>query len=68
MKVDLAMLIISMLILLVVGITSYVDYTVKRDCLAAGYASHTVVFPFEGYCIKRVDQTDVVIPVEGIRK
>jgi hypothetical protein len=32
-------------------------------CLAAGYTSSKVSWKLDAYCIKRVDQTDVVVPL-----
>lgn len=33
-------------------------------CLASGYPTAAVSYTFDRYCIKRVDQTDVVVPFD----
>jgi len=38
----------------------------ERKCLAAGYKSGKIDVLLTGYCIKRVDQTDVVVPLKKI--
>lgn len=35
----------------------------ERHCLAAGYPHASVTIALERYCVKRVDQTDVVVPL-----
>ena len=35
----------------------------ERACLRAGYPDYRVSFPLERYCVKRVDQSDVVVPL-----
>lgn len=34
-----------------------------RRCLAAGYPKGEVSYTLDRYCIRRVDQTDVVVPL-----
>ena len=36
----------------------------RSGCLAAGYPSARVDYARHRYCIKRVDQTDVVVPFD----
>lgn len=33
-------------------------------CLKAGYPTYTFDFKLNGYCVKRLDQTDVVVPID----
>lgn len=43
--------------------------SVQTTCLAAGYpAIRTTFSPLQGYCVRRVNQTDEVVTVESIRK
>jgi hypothetical protein len=39
----------------------------ERACLKAGYREAHVDFTLNRYCVKRVEQTDVVIPLEQVR-
>lgn len=51
---------VAVAVMLVVG---WVNLQTQRRCLAAGYPAYRVTPLFlERYCVKRVDQTDVVIP------
>ena len=52
---------IACAILVVKLAAGLVDWHTKRQCLAAGYMRHERSL-FTRYCVKRVDQTDVVIP------
>lgn len=40
--------------------------SISRTCLLAGFPSSATDWRMNGFCIKRVDQTDVVVPVESI--
>lgn len=40
----------------------------ERDCLAAGYSRADWRFIGPSYCITRTDQTDVVVPVDSVRR
>lgn len=40
---------------------------VESECLSYGYPKGRVDMVFSGYCVKRVDQTDVVVPVSKVR-
>jgi hypothetical protein len=37
---------------------------IERACLAAGYPSHRASLVKGDYCVKRVDQSDVVVPFD----
>lgn len=51
----------SMLIAVCIGLSAH------RLCLAAGWPVAEVDYTFTAYCIKRVDQTDVVKPLREIK-
>jgi hypothetical protein len=38
----------------------------QRQCLAKGWPAAKVTILLEPYCVKRVDQTDVVLPLAQI--
>jgi hypothetical protein len=40
----------------------------EADCLAAGYTAAKIDYKFTEYCIKRIDQTDVVVRLKDIQK
>lgn len=40
----------------------------KSTCLALGYRSVEIDASLAAYCIKRVDQTDIVVPIEEAKK
>ena len=40
----------------------------SRSCLKAGYPSAQIDISLNRYCTKRVDQTDVVKPLEELEK
>lgn len=42
------------------------SYTLQATCLRAGYPDTRMTLTAR-YCVKRMDQTDVVIPVEQVR-
>lgn len=54
--------IVTILTLAVVLAWGGVQMVTESQCLAAGYPSAKVSWAFDRYCIKRVDQTDVVVP------
>jgi hypothetical protein len=39
----------------------------ERQCLRAGYPEASLRLIGPNYCIKRVDQTDVVIPADSVK-
>lgn len=47
--------------------TSYTSWKLKRFCLSKGYPQVSLSYYSESYCIKRLDQTDVVTPVSELR-
>lgn len=38
----------------------------KEICLKNGYPNVTTTYSSEAYCIKRLDQTDIVVPVSEL--
>lgn len=52
--------------LLLVGIYGAVDCRTETFCNAHGYPSSKVNWNLNTYCIKRQDQTDIVVPVDDI--
>lgn len=63
-------LIIVVVVLLIAGtvVPGYIRWRTDRTCLEHGYPSSRVMWPDAArYCIKRVDQTDVVIPLDSVR-
>ncbi len=50
-------------ILIVCGIVIFgiTDVRAGKACLVLGYPSHKITWNLDAYCIKRVDQTDVVV-------
>jgi hypothetical protein len=51
-----------------VAIFGYVRLSAQTECLAAGYPGSALSLYLEVYCIKRVDQTDVVIPLSEVSR
>jgi hypothetical protein len=50
------------------GLMAICQVTTERACLRSGYPGAKVSFVLERYCVKRVDQTDVVVPLSVVRK
>ena len=44
-----------------------VGVTTEQACFRLGYPHSGVSYTFERYCIKRVDQTDMVVPLRQLR-
>lgn len=63
-----AVLILSIsLLVVVVCISAVASYRVSVACLAAGFPSYAVTLS-GGYCVKRVNQTDVVVPLREVKR
>lgn len=43
-------------------------FTANTKCLRFGYSSSKIDATFDSYCIKRVNQTDVVIPLSELKE
>jgi hypothetical protein len=43
------------------------DARADAACLRAGYPSARIDWSLNAYCVKRVDQTDVVVPLSTVR-
>lgn len=48
------------------AISTFYAFRDGKACLDAGYPEYKQDWRFNGYCLKRVDQTDVVVPVEKV--
>lgn len=48
-------------------ISMIITLKAESDCLKAGYSKTKVVL-ITAYCIKRADQTDVVVPLSAIKE
>lgn len=60
-----AMLVLVGVVSIVVGVTfGVVQASTLKQCLALGYPSARIDYMLTQYCVKRVDQTDVVVPLE----
>jgi hypothetical protein len=44
------------------------DAKTAAFCLKHGYPSSNMTFGLDKYCIKRVDQTDVVVPIDEVQE
>lgn len=54
-------------LILVVGYLAFfavLSARTEADCLSSGYPAHNVTWNGARYCIKRVDQTDIVVPFD----
>jgi hypothetical protein len=40
----------------------------EPTCLRAGYPEVKLTWTLRAFCVKRIDQTDVVVPIEEVRK
>lgn len=40
------------------------DAQTQVGCLQAGYPAHTVTWALQRYCLRRVNQTDMVVPYD----
>jgi hypothetical protein len=62
------------LVVVVVGmiaLMSYVQYgtsTTHTRCVVRGYPSYYVTWTLDRYCIKRVGQSDVVVPLDSLER
>lgn len=56
-------LVILLLIIAIAGVQSVVTTVDNSICLAHGYREAKITMDFKGYCIKTVNQTDVVVPI-----
>lgn len=41
--------------------------TTAKFCLSHGYANSEVTWDYSRYCINRINQTDVVVPIEKVK-
>jgi hypothetical protein len=45
-----------------------VDLNTKRKCLSLGYRDSQLSWAFDRYCVARVDQTDLVVPLSEAQR
>lgn len=63
---------LGLLVLFVVGMIPYfityavVDSRTERICLEHGWRGASVTWNLQRYCVKRIEQTDSIIPVEKL--
>lgn len=50
------------------SILGFYSITGVSKCLAHGYPGHKADWALNQYCVKRVDQTDVVVPLEQAQR
>lgn len=51
------------LVIIILGVGYRIaDPLIENKCLAHGYPNHRVSWTFKGYCIKEVNETEVVVP------
>jgi hypothetical protein len=59
----LSVIVIPMVAVAVYGVT---EARARVDCLAYGYPAVKVDMALRAYCVRRVDQTDVVVPLDKV--
>lgn len=50
------------------GASAVVHARSRAECLAAGYPTAYVTWKREAYCVRRVEQTDIVEPLAKVRR
>ena len=61
-----AVAVVALMLSYVVALCA-VGAVTQKGCLAFGYPSFKIDYTFSAYCVKRVDQTDVVERLEKLR-
>lgn len=54
--------------IVVVTIFGITELKLKKFCNDNGYPKYSVTYDLSQYCIKRVDQTDIVISKDKVKK
>ena len=65
-KEDLILMTLTIMSVLVIVVIFVTQAYVTKACLERGYREGKFDFTFTMYCVKRVDQTDVVTPLEEL--
>jgi hypothetical protein len=62
-------IVIGLILLIGLGIFYVVgvERGIANACLRAGYPAYKMVGFSEGYCIKMVNQTEIVVPLDSIK-
>ena len=63
--VIISMLLVSLVLFVVISATY--EAMGQSSCLKYGYPTHRMDYKFTIYCVKRVNQTDVVVPLSSIK-
>lgn len=50
------------------GVFAVRSYTTQAECLRVGYPDSRVTLALTSYCIRRVNQTDEVVPLAQVKK
>lgn len=58
---------VPLVVLLCVGVYGCKQVTTQKFCLEHGQPGSKISWTLDGYCIRRVDQTDIVTPISTIR-
>lgn len=66
--IEVIIFLVVMAILVLIGGGSFMEWKASRACLAHGYPSSTGGAWVPAYCIKRINQTDSVVPLKELEK
>lgn len=53
-------------VVVLIGFASYDEVYLMPFCLEHGYKESRITWKFDRYCIKRLDQTDIVVPYRKV--
>lgn len=67
-KIAATTIIIIMITMIYVVMMIIMQANLEARCLAVGYPTASFTIKFHRYCIKRVNQTDVVTPIEELER
>jgi hypothetical protein len=56
------MWVFSAFLILAALVSMLAHENVRSECLRAGYPEYRIAMTLEAYCVKRLDQTDIVVP------
>lgn len=57
-----------LILLVLMGVAASIqELRVDAQCAALGWRDSNVTWNFKAYCIRRVNQTDVVVPLDSAR-
>ena len=61
-------LIIALTSVIYAGYIGTTLYTNQKTCLDAGYPDIEITYDHQLYCVKRINETDYVVPIEEIKE